>query len=292
MNMPEEEYPMDQNSLHRFNTPSPQYQAINQCCQSDWEADYLRPHFTNGNGQHPSTGMSFYSCPSFSFLLLSFGLVVFLAHRVCPMISPVNISFPLEYFWSQPSFIAIFYSWYTFITLSSKGCDTYTHTGIFTWKPTCNWTPSTFVRTSCLQRWKYCAVSRQFEFRFELWRLIASGGFGDAGRWGTFGLVIFFFFLFHPQEYALILLSSSSTKVVTYLNKDFYTLWDLISILLSDQQDHDRISTFMKRRIQLNRLSLLPSLCSFPCTYRQSFLRQTSSSPHQFTNPLSIWLFS
>ena len=59
------------------------------------------------------------------------------------------------------------------------------------------------------------------------WRSIASGGFGDAGRRGTFGMVnFFFFFLVHRNMHLLYLfiLSSSSTKVVSCLNKDLYTL--------------------------------------------------------------------
>ena len=56
------------------------------------------------------------------------------------------------------------------------------------------------------------------------WRSISSGGFGDVGRQGRVNL---FFFSPSTQEYALILfvlVSSSSTKVVSCLNKDLYTL--------------------------------------------------------------------
>ena len=58
------------------------------------------------------------------------------------------------------------------------------------------------------------------------WRSIASGGFGDAGRRGTFGLVIYLFFLCPHKNMRSILfyliLFSSSTKVVSCLNKDLY----------------------------------------------------------------------
>ena len=60
------------------------------------------------------------------------------------------------------------------------------------------------------------------------WRSIASGGFGDAGRRGTFGLVIYLFLSFHIRTCAQFLfyfiLFSSLTPVVSCLKKDLYTL--------------------------------------------------------------------
>ena len=57
------------------------------------------------------------------------------------------------------------------------------------------------------------------------WRSIASAGFGDAGRRGTFGLVIYFFPSLSTRICAHSFFSpSSSTKVVSRLNKDLYTL--------------------------------------------------------------------